>query len=248
MGFKTGLVSVSFRQNTPKEILDAMRGAGLKYVEWGSDVHAPKDDIKRIYELAELQKQYKVRCCSYGTYFTVGVTPTEDLVDYIRAARILGTDIIRIWAGKGREYSSYSAKEKEEFIEICKKCAEIAEKEAVTLCLECHKGTFTDCKEGALELIKRVNSEHFKMYWQPNQNKAEAENMAYAELLAPYTEHIHVFNWKEKEKKPLAEAMDIWKKYLEILGGEHYLLLEFMPDGRIESLPAEADALRRIIE
>ena len=31
-------------------------------------------------------------------------------------------------------------------------------------------------------------------------------------------------------------------------GGEHALLLEFMPDGEISSLNCEAEALRRIIE
>ena len=39
--FKPGLCSVSFRENSPEEILQAMADAGLWYIEWGSDVHAP---------------------------------------------------------------------------------------------------------------------------------------------------------------------------------------------------------------
>ena len=44
MGYDLGLVSVTFRDKTPREILVAMKEAGLKVIEWGSDVHAPCRD------------------------------------------------------------------------------------------------------------------------------------------------------------------------------------------------------------
>lgn len=242
---KLGLVSVSFRQITPEEVLQAMKKAGLSYIEWGSDVHCPPEKAE---EIAVLQKKYEINCCSYGTYFDIGNTPLEKLPDYIKAAKTLGTQILRLWAGKGKEFADYSPEEKTAFIAECRNCAELAKKEDVILCMECHKGTFTDCKEGALELMKAVNSEHFRMYWQPHQNKTVEENLAYASLLAPYTYHLHVFNWKDKEKMPLGEAIPLWKQYLSYFEEEHYLLLEFMPDGLIESLNQEAEALRRIAE
>ena len=126
--------------------------------------------------------------------------------------------------------------------------AEIAKQNGVMLCMECHGGTYTDTLNSALELMQAVNSENFRMYWQPHQNKLVEENLAYATLLAEQTYHIHVFNWKEKEKLPLMEAVAVWKDYLGCFSGTHYLLLEFMPDGLIESLPQEAAALRRIVE
>ena len=55
MSFKLGLCSISFRKNTPQEILAAMKTAGLTVIEWGSDVHCPPEKAK---EIAELQKQY----------------------------------------------------------------------------------------------------------------------------------------------------------------------------------------------
>ena len=55
-------------------------------------------------------------------------------------------------------------------------------------------------------------------------------------------------NWREKEKFPLADGREVWKKYLRCFGGSKTLLLEFMPDGRIESLQSEASALRNILE
>jgi len=91
------------------------------------------------------------------------------------------------------------------------------------------------------------------MYWQPNQLRTVEENLAYAKLLAPYTVHIHVFNWncpdgKTLEKYSLAEAVDTWKDYMAHFPGEHGMLLEFMPDNNIASLNTEAAALRLIAE
>ena len=72
MNYNLGLCSVSFRKHTPEEILRAMKDAGLSVIEWGSDVHCPPEKAE---ELAKLQKQYGIACCSYGTYFRLGVTP-----------------------------------------------------------------------------------------------------------------------------------------------------------------------------
>ena len=97
--YQNGLVSVTFRKLSPEEILQAMTACGLKYIEWGSDVHAPCTDDACLSEIVELQKKYGVTCCSYGTYFKLGVTPMEELEGYILAAKRLGTDILRLWCG-----------------------------------------------------------------------------------------------------------------------------------------------------
>ena len=55
--YKPGLVSISFRNNTQREILTMMKTASLSHIEWGSDVHAPCDDLEKINEIAALQAQ-----------------------------------------------------------------------------------------------------------------------------------------------------------------------------------------------
>ncbi|MBQ6823858.1 MAG: TIM barrel protein [Clostridia bacterium] len=237
-----GLVSVSFREHTPEEILKAMKETPLTCIEWGSDVHCPPQKAE---EIAALQKQYGIECCSYGTYFRLGVTPMEELPQYIRAAKALGTDILRLWCGN-KNSEDYSHAEKETLFALCRQAAETAEREGVLLCMECHIKTFTNRKEAALELMAAVDSPHFQMYWQPNQFHTEEENMEYAQAIAPYTKRIHIFNWKEKEKFPLAEGTETWQNYLTAFESQP-LLLEFMPDGTIESLPAEAESLRKLI-
>ena len=247
MADRLGLVSVSFRKHSPEEILKAMAGAGLRCIEWGSDIHAPAVDVDRLNALAALQKQYGVACCSYGTYFKLGITPVAELTAYIRGAKILGTDILRLWCGD-KNSEEYTNEEKEALFATCREVAAVAERENVRLCMECHNHTYTNCPQASLELMKAVDSPDFQMYWQPNQYRTDGENLGSAKLLAPYTHRIHVFNWKEKQRFPLREATDLWRQYLACFTGERTLLLEFMPDDRLQTLPAETAALKSIID
>lgn len=243
--FKCGLCSVSFRENSSEEILRAMTAAGLKYIEWGSDIHAPPHNTENLTTIAELQEKYGIVCSSYGTYFRIGSTPQSELTEYIRAARILGTDVLRLWCGvKGS--ASLTPAEREELISCSKDCARLAESEGVVLAMECHTGTYTDTTESILDLMSAVDSPAFRMYWQPNQFRTDVENLVQAKAVAPYTVNIHAFNWVGNDKFPLADATKLWQDYLACFCGDETVLLEFMPDGRIESLAAEADALRKI--
>ena len=244
--FCAGLVSVSFRSLSVDDIIELAKSAGLSCIEWGSDVHAPRDDDKILLHIAKKQKEAGLFCSSYGTYFTLGKDTTDQLCEYIRAARILGTDTLRIWCSK-KSWREHTAEERELLLSEAKRAAWIAESHGVRLCLECHSNTYTDEVEGALDIMREVGSQAFLMYWQPNQNKSEEQNIEYAERISPYTVNIHVFNWKGKGKYPLREASDIWSKYLRSFDGTQRLLLEFMPDGLPASLGREAMALRDII-
>ena len=244
--FEAGLVSVSFRKLTPAQIIAAAADTGLKWIEWGSDVHAPREDLARLEQLAGLQKAAGVGCCSYGTYFRLGVHHILELPQYIQAAKILGTNTLRLWCGD-RSPAEYTPEDLSNLYAQCRQAAKIAEEAGVVLCMECHNWTLTENAESALNLMQAVDSPAFRMYWQPNQYQSMAENLRYARLLAPYTENIHIFNWRGDEKFPLADALDTWREYLSCFTGHHKLLMEFMPDGRAESLPAEAAALYKLL-
>ena len=130
----------------------------------------------------------------------------------------------------------------------CRSAASIAQAQGVTLCMECHNHTLTDTKESALALMEAISSPAFRMYWQPNQLRSEQENLQYLKLLRPYIVLVHVFQWKDVCRFPLADGIEVWKAYLRTLKKETTLLLEFMPDDQPQSLPIEAAALRKIIE
>ena len=55
--FKTGVVSVSFRQLSVDEVISYTKAAGLLAIEWGSDVHAPYTDMERIEYIAKAQAE-----------------------------------------------------------------------------------------------------------------------------------------------------------------------------------------------
>lgn len=171
----------------------------------------------------------------------------EQLCDYIDTAKALGTDILRLWCG-AKNSEDYSAEEKEELFTLCRQAADIVADAGVILCMECHNNTFTNRKEAALELMQAVDSPSFRMYWQPNQFTSVEENLRYAALLAPYTHHIHVFNWSAENRYPLDGAIDLWQQYLTFFHGDRTLLLEFMPDNDIRTLSKEVQALKAIAE
>lgn len=244
--YRLGLVSVSFRKHTPREILEAAKASGLSCIEWGSDVHAPCYDAERLKEISALQAEYGMTCSSYGTYFRLGETPLEELGAYIRAAKCLGTDILRLWCGT-KSGADYTDAEKRELIAQCKSAAALASASGVTLCMECHKNTYTQYFSDALALMRAVDSPHFQMYWQPFQWQGIEENLAYAKEIAPFAQHIHVFQWKGKERFSLRQGIEEWRSYLRCFSTPRTLLLEFMPDDSICSLENEARALRDII-
>lgn len=245
--FKCGLCSVSFRGNTPEEILTAMAAAGLKYIEWGSDVHAPYTDTERLKAISELQRQHGIACSSYGTYFRIGHTDMAELPGYISAARILGTDLLRLWCGvKGS--ADLDTEEKKALFDCCRTAAKIAEENGVTLAMECHMGTYTDTAESIAELMEEVDSPHFRMYWQPNQYRTAEENITHVRMTGKYVTTVHAFNWVGDKRYPLADAVSQWREYLSCIDGKHTVLLEFLHDGRLESLATEAEALRTITD
>lgn len=245
--FELGLVSVSFRAHTPEKIIKAATDSGLSCIEWGSDVHAPYSDKERLQTIAKMQSEYNIHTSSYGTYFRLGITPTDELYGYIDAARILGTDTLRLWCGS-KSGADMTEKEKESLFLECQRAKEIAEECNVKLCMECHRATFTERREDAVSLMKKIASTHFGMYWQPFQWQSIEENLKNAEAISPYATHLHVFNWKGEKKLPLIDATDEWRAYLEKFDTPRTLLLEFMPGDTIGELSAEADSLKKIIE
>lgn len=244
--YKCGLVSVSFRQHSPEEIVMAVKNAGLECIEWGSDIHAPCDDLEKIHNIVELQNKHGISCSSYGTYFKLCKDNVEELQKYIDAAKLLGTDILRLWCGE-KSIDLCTESEKSQLYSECIRAAKIAEENNVVLCMECHNNSYTETIQGTMELMQTVNSPNFCMYWQPNQLKTLEQNIEYAELVSPYCKRVHVFNWDGNNKYKLSLAENTWKKYVEILKNTDTYLLEFMPDDKIESLKDEADALFNIV-
>lgn len=250
--FESGLVSVSFRGLSPEEVIEHTARVGLNCIEWGGDIHLPPSDTERACKLAELTHAAGLRVSSYGSYFRIGVTPVGQFADVLATASAVDTPLVRVWA-----YDRYLGEREDEvwegLVESARTIAEMAAKVGIKVCLECHNHTLTEDYHGALRFLQAVDHPSLKMYWQPNEHRDHAYNLEAAKALAPYTECIHVFHWDAEGRYPLANGTCEWEAYLSVFREQLPnkslpLLLEFMPDNRIESLSAEAETLKRLIE
>ena len=68
---KTGLVSISFRNKSIKELIKASKESGLEYIEWGGDVHIPMGNIKLARQVRRQMNGAGLKVASYGSYFGI---------------------------------------------------------------------------------------------------------------------------------------------------------------------------------
>ncbi len=247
---KCGVCSVSFRDHTADEIIEATKAAGLDGIEWGSDVHVRSDAPEEARRISARMKEYGLVNLSYGTYFGVDGFSMESWEAYQETAKELGTDTVRIWP-PDKAVKEMTPEEYSRRVQFMQAVADRAAQNGITVCFESHRGTLTEDAQDAIRYIKDIDRENVRMYWQPNQDRTPEENLAAAKALSRYVKNVHVFHWKGEERFPLTQGIGEWKRYKEALDAEaegaHSCLLEFMHDGRLESLAGAAAALQRIV-
>lgn len=248
---KCGLVSISFRDLGVQEIIGAAAAASLGVIEWGGDVHAPHGDPAAVALTARLSRENKIATPTYGSYLRLGECSGEDIRAVLSAAERIGAATVRIWGGREATEPGETAAW-QRLVDSAKAVAAEAAARGLTAALECHAGTVTERAENALAFIDAVGDPALRSYWQPDRRLSHEQNLAAAKALAPFVDCIHVFNWDKWGKYPLAQAKDMWKEYFSVFAQETSArdipaLLEFMPDGKPESLPTEAAALRDIV-
>lgn len=241
---KTGLVSVSFRQHSPEVIVEKAKEAGLHFIEWGSDVHVPENDLENAKKVSEITKKAGLEVSSYGTYYRLG--QNMDIVPYLETAKVLETDVLRIWAGAAGS-ADVSAELRKAMVEeakvVCKKAAEYGKK----IHFEYHRYTLTDTVESALELVKEIDEPNCGLYWQPQYTRSFEDNMKELDLVLPYVDIVHMFYWDDKDNRLfLNDGKKEIEKYVKKAGDKIYLL-EFVPDNNIEYLKQEAASLREVL-
>ncbi len=249
--YKSGVVSVSFRKNSAEEIIEAAKAAKLSVIEWGGDVHSPAGDVARAEELASLSSKAGIELLSYGSYFRLGVNTVEEFSSVLQSALALGTSKIRIW---GYKYiPECCGDDWDRAVRDARAMCEMVKPHGILLCLECHNGSITEDYHSAIKFIKEVNHSSMRLYWQINEMRDKEYNLAAIRTLAPYVEVIHTFFFKPgRVQVPLAEGREDWLDYLRefskaVPKRELPMLLEFMPDGKIESLITEAESLNALI-
>lgn len=249
MKFITGLVSVSFRALTYREIINITRDSSLSAIEWGGDIHSPAGDIKKSEQIKIETAEAGLTVSEYGSYYRLGENNAEKSRAVIASTRALGCDTVRVWASVKNRASHTD----EEYLAVINDTKSLCESHrGITFCLECHNNTLTENYSDAIDFLRDVNCPNLKMFWQPNQFRDHAYNLDSLRALLPYIKSVHVFAWEGERKLSLAAHADLWRDYLDILKGSAeekiFLMLEFMPDNSPDSLKVEAETLKKWIE
>ncbi|MFL7793458.1 MAG: sugar phosphate isomerase/epimerase family protein [Anaerolineae bacterium] len=244
----SGLVSITFRQLSPREIVDLVVKAGLEGIEWGGDIHVPHGDLLRAREVRRMTQEAGLAVAAYGSYYRVERDDPVPFDSVLATAVELGTPAVRVWAGT-RGSAEADAAYRAEVIDLSRRIADMAAGAGVTVAYEFHDGTLTDTNTSARDLLEAVAHENVKSYWQPPRGSAVAYNLDGLDAVLPWLLHAHVFSWGATgERLPLADGEMGWMQYLRKIassGRDHFAMLEFVQDDAPESFLRDAITLKQ---
>ncbi len=249
--FTPGLVSITFRKLSPREIVDLCVKAGVEAIEWGGDVHVPHGELETAKSVRALTEEAGLVISSYGSYYRVGESEKDGLTfrSVLDTALELGSPLIRVWAGKrGSEKADddYFAM----VIDETRRIADLAATENVSIAHEFHANTLTDTNASTRLLLENANRDGVFSYWQPPAGSTVDYCLDGIQAVLPWLTVIHVFHWMKHDRLPLADGIESWNTYLSKIresGRDHYALLEFVRNDDPEQFLQDAETLKEMI-
>lgn len=250
---KPGLLSISFRRLSSRQVIDLCVKNRLQTIEWGGDVHVPHGDLATAAEVGRNTRRHGLDVAAYGSYYKLAASPAEGLgfSSVLDTAVALETKAIRVWAGD-RGSALADAAIRQAVIDDALRCADLAAAKGIRICYEYHIHTLTDTLESACELLAATGHPFIKTLWQPPVGASREECLAGLRRLAPRLQHLHAFHWWPDcfHRHPLREGADRWSAYvgeLRSLGCDPDILLEFVVDDDPESLRDDALFLNELL-
>jgi sugar phosphate isomerase/epimerase len=258
--FRSGLMSVTFRQKGIQEVVEIAVRAGLESITWAGDSHVPPDDSAALERARAACAAASVRVEGYGSYWR---GDSSDFAPVLRAAQALGAGRVRIWAGnEGSEAASVM--DRMRIVAQIAHAADTAAEAGIGLHLEFHRNTLTDSAESTSVLLDEIAALRItddfpvRTYWQPRPGITTGNALAEISILGSQISAAHVFSWDQDAKRlPLKRHREQW---LTILGAlaEHPLetdcdqprdlMLEFVRGDSTGQLLDDATELHRLVE
>jgi len=249
---RAGLVSITFRQHSPAEVVDLARKAGLASIEWGGDVHAPHGDLMRAREVRHLTGNAGLRVSSYGSYYRVWPVKNCPFEHVLETALELEAPLVRVWAGELGSTQATPEQRRQVAFEAGR-IADLAAAAGVAVAFEYHNNTLTDTPESAVALVQDAAHPNLGLYWQPRPERNLKENLAALRAVQPWLRSLHVFHWLPDParpgghlRRPLREGTPDWMQYLAAVddGWQGDALIEFVRDDSDEAFLEDAAALK----
>jgi sugar phosphate isomerase/epimerase len=248
-----GLVSITFRQLTPQQIVELCCKNQLQVIEWGGDVHVPHGDTEIASQVGRLTRLHGLDVAAYGSYYRLAASPADGLhfSSVLASAVALETKAIRVWAGNQGSADSDAAW-RDEVIQDAMRCADLSAEKGITICYEFHGGTLTDTLESTCDLLTATAHPFIKTLWQPPHGRPLEECLHGLRTLAPRLQHVHGFHWwpDPSHRLPLRAGKDRWTAYvseLRALGVDANILLEFVAGDSPEALTDDAAFLNEVL-
>lgn len=258
---KSGLCSITFRHLTPREIIQLVQQAGLDAIEWGGDVHVPPGDEQTARDVRRQTEESGLTVSSYGSYYRILDEQgcVQEFEPVLESALALGTDTIRIWAGRfGSDEASSDYRCR--LVDKCRQISEQAKTVGVRLAFEFHHRTLTDSNEATVQLLQEVGHSNVYTYWQPMYWQPDLQmHLRGLELLKDCLLNLHVFHWifnsgispwnKAIDRRPLEEGRRNWQAYFSVpFSAERYALLEFVRNNDSQQFLDDARVLKKWLE
>lgn len=246
---KAGVVSVSFRKLSPREIINLAKRAGLQGIEWGGDIHVPHGDLKCAREVSAMTKDSGLDVASYGSYYYAGCESKGSFTfeQVLETALMLHAPGIRIWAGD-KSSAETDPIFRYKVVEDTRRIADIAQKASIKISFEYHSGTLTDSVESTIKLMEAIDHPNVNTYWQPPIGFDVERNTADLTKVLPWITNLHVYYWKEYKRLPLEEGLSSWRMYMDIikkLKKNRYCMIEFVMDDNLGQFMKDAEVLKK---
>lgn len=231
---RAGLVTATFRQLTPVQILELCKENHLEAIEWSGDIHVPPNNMANAVEIGNLTRANGMDIVAYGSYYRLGMSEAAGLsfASVLETAKALGTSAIRVWAGNQGSLAA-TPQWRQTVIDDAWRCADLAAKEDIHICYEFHDNTLTDTIESTCSLLAATDHPFISMLWQPPHGRSLEECLAGLRLLIPRLHHVHCFHWWPTlaERHPLRDGKERWAAYVAELSAQGCnvdFLLEFV--------------------
>ena len=228
-----GLVSATFKTESPDFVLAALKKADLHAVEWSENWHIPAGDAALARDLRERTLAQGAKIAAYGSYYRLGQNsdPAKDFLPTLQSAAALGAPLIRIWGG-GTASAELDADTRRE--------------------LAVEARTVTDTNESGLSFLDEVAADNLYCLWQPTVALNMDERCAGLDMLEARGRllNLHVYYWLEGKRRPFVEGLDEWRRYLQHVNRneKRYGLLEFVLDNTEEQFLEDAAQWKRLLQ
>lgn len=241
---RSGLSSVSYRNQAPEAIIAAAAAAGLRGIEWTADTHVPHGNIACAERVMMATLRAGLTVSAYGSFFRLGSGSPAVFSSILETSRRLQAPAIRIWGGPTAGASQDS------MLADAADAADAAGKHGITLCLEPNERSALPDYDTLAGLIERADHPFLKACWTQLPSSSASGLGEGAERIGPHLALAHIRNWSpfssESEESAgsacvRALAFMIESNRASVL--DRWALIEYLENDAPETLKKKAETL-----